>query len=196
MAAARPTSKPSWRADVPTAIRIRPSHRSGMIGRNRLTSGSALTPHRHPPPARRQRRDLSRRQGSAGAARALAGQGLLFAARRPGRIRRIAAHGAASRGRRGNRRCKSRSSDLAGWREVLPGAGGGGHYLIMSFAARWIAREPVLNDEHDDFRWLDAGRARRSQGHRRPAGGHRRRPGGWSERRNFLPRLRALLPAH
>ena len=28
---------------------------------------------------------------------------------------------------------------LAGWREVLPGAGGGGHYLIMSFAARWPA---------------------------------------------------------
>jgi ADP-ribose pyrophosphatase YjhB (NUDIX family) len=44
--------------------------------------------------------------------------------------------------------------DFAGWREVLPGAGGGGHYLIMSFAARWMAREPVLNDEHDDFKWL------------------------------------------
>ena len=43
---------------------------------------------------------------------------------------------------------------LAGWREVLPGTGGGGHYLIMSFAARWTAREPVLNDEHDDFRWM------------------------------------------
>lgn len=43
---------------------------------------------------------------------------------------------------------------LAGWREVLPAAGGGGHYLIMSFAARWIAREPVLNHEHDDFKWL------------------------------------------
>ena len=44
--------------------------------------------------------------------------------------------------------------DLAGWREVLPGTGGGGHYLIMSFAARWISGEPVLNDELDDFRWL------------------------------------------
>jgi 8-oxo-dGTP diphosphatase len=43
---------------------------------------------------------------------------------------------------------------LAGWREVVPGAGGGGHYLIMSFAARWISGEPVLNDELDDFRWL------------------------------------------
>jgi 8-oxo-dGTP diphosphatase len=44
---------------------------------------------------------------------------------------------------------------LAGWREVVPGTSGGGHYLIMSFAARWVARDPVLNDEHDDFRWLD-----------------------------------------
>jgi ADP-ribose pyrophosphatase YjhB (NUDIX family) len=43
---------------------------------------------------------------------------------------------------------------LAGWREVLPSAGGGGHYLIMSFAARWKALEPVLNEEHDDFKWL------------------------------------------
>jgi 8-oxo-dGTP diphosphatase len=43
---------------------------------------------------------------------------------------------------------------LTGWREVLPTASGGGHYLIMSFAARWSAGEPVLNDEHDDFKWL------------------------------------------
>ena len=43
---------------------------------------------------------------------------------------------------------------LAGWREVLPGTLGGGHYLILSFAARWISGEPVLNDELDDFRWL------------------------------------------
>ena len=43
---------------------------------------------------------------------------------------------------------------LAGWREVVPGAAGGGHYLIMSFAARWRAGEPVLNDELDDFKWL------------------------------------------
>jgi 8-oxo-dGTP diphosphatase len=44
--------------------------------------------------------------------------------------------------------------DLAGWREVLPEAAGGGHYLIMSFAARWTFGEPVLNDELDDFKWL------------------------------------------
>ena len=43
---------------------------------------------------------------------------------------------------------------LAAWREVVPGAAGGGHYLIMSFAARWTFGEPVLNDELDDFRWL------------------------------------------
>ena len=44
---------------------------------------------------------------------------------------------------------------LAGWREVVPGTKGGGHYLIMSFATRWIAGEPVLNEELDDFRWLE-----------------------------------------
>ncbi len=42
---------------------------------------------------------------------------------------------------------------FAGWREVLPAAGGGGHYVIISFAARWRANEPVLNEEHDDFTW-------------------------------------------
>ncbi|MBR0774531.1 NUDIX hydrolase [Bradyrhizobium diazoefficiens] len=43
---------------------------------------------------------------------------------------------------------------LAGWREVLPAAAGAGHYLIMSFAARWVAREPALNEELDDYRWV------------------------------------------
>lgn len=43
---------------------------------------------------------------------------------------------------------------LAGWREVLPAAPGASHYLIMSFAACWVAREPVLNDELDDYRWI------------------------------------------
>jgi 8-oxo-dGTP diphosphatase len=42
---------------------------------------------------------------------------------------------------------------FAGWREVLPTASGGGHYLILSFAARWLVGEVVLNDEHDDFKW-------------------------------------------
>jgi 8-oxo-dGTP diphosphatase len=46
---------------------------------------------------------------------------------------------------------------LSGWREVLPansgGSGGGGHYVIMSFAARWRAGEIRLNDELDDFQW-------------------------------------------
>jgi 8-oxo-dGTP diphosphatase len=45
-------------------------------------------------------------------------------------------------------------ADLAAWREVLPTAKGGGHYLIMSFAARWSAGEVVLNDELDDYKWL------------------------------------------
>jgi 8-oxo-dGTP diphosphatase len=52
-------------------------------------------------------------------------------------------------------RLKIEIVDLAGWREVVPAAGGGGHYLIMSFAARWASGEPVLNDELDDVRWLN-----------------------------------------
>ena len=48
--------------------------------------------------------------------------------------------------------------ELAGWREVLPGdSATGGHYVIMSFAARWVGREPVLNEEHDDYKWLQPG---------------------------------------
>jgi 8-oxo-dGTP diphosphatase len=43
---------------------------------------------------------------------------------------------------------------LAGWREVLPATAGAGHYLIMSFATRWVAGEPALNDELDDHRWI------------------------------------------
>ena len=43
---------------------------------------------------------------------------------------------------------------LAGWHEVLPGSTGSGHFLIMSFAARWTFGEPVLNEELDDLRWL------------------------------------------
>ena len=46
---------------------------------------------------------------------------------------------------------------LAGWREVLPPQGGapgrGGHYVILSFAARWRAGDIRLNDELDDFQW-------------------------------------------
>jgi 8-oxo-dGTP diphosphatase len=44
--------------------------------------------------------------------------------------------------------------DLAGWREVVPSAEGGGHYVIMSFAAHWQSGEVVLNEELDDHRWL------------------------------------------
>ena len=44
--------------------------------------------------------------------------------------------------------------DLAGWREVVPTAEGGGHYVIMSFAAHWQSGEVVLNEELDDHRWL------------------------------------------
>ena len=46
---------------------------------------------------------------------------------------------------------------LAGWREVLPasqgGKGGGGHYVILPFAARWQSGEVRLNPELDEFQW-------------------------------------------
>ncbi len=43
---------------------------------------------------------------------------------------------------------------LAGWREVLPETAGGGHFVILPFAARWRAGEVRLNAELDDFQWL------------------------------------------
>jgi ADP-ribose pyrophosphatase YjhB (NUDIX family) len=47
---------------------------------------------------------------------------------------------------------------LAGHREVIVRDGEGRaerHFVILSFAARWIAGEPVLNEELDDARWID-----------------------------------------
>jgi ADP-ribose pyrophosphatase YjhB (NUDIX family) len=29
------------------------------------------------------------------------------------------------------------------------------HFVILCFAARWLAGEPVLNEELDDARWID-----------------------------------------
>lgn len=43
---------------------------------------------------------------------------------------------------------------LAAWREVLPTTEGGGHFVILSFAAYWRAGEPALNEELDDYQWL------------------------------------------
>jgi 8-oxo-dGTP diphosphatase len=46
---------------------------------------------------------------------------------------------------------------LAGNREVIMRDGQGRverHFVILCFAARWLAGEPVLNEELDDARWL------------------------------------------
>ncbi len=43
---------------------------------------------------------------------------------------------------------------LAGIREVLPREGANGHYVVLSYAALWRSGEVVLNDEHDDSRWV------------------------------------------
>lgn len=48
---------------------------------------------------------------------------------------------------------------LAAFREVLPDASRGqnGHYVILSFAARWTAGEVQLNEELDDAQWRAPG---------------------------------------
>jgi ADP-ribose pyrophosphatase YjhB (NUDIX family) len=49
---------------------------------------------------------------------------------------------------------------LAGQRDVIVRDAQGRierHFVILCFAARWIAGEPVLNEELDDARWLGAG---------------------------------------
>lgn len=44
---------------------------------------------------------------------------------------------------------------LIGYREALPPrTGGHGHFVILPFAARWVANEVALNDELDDAKWL------------------------------------------
>lgn len=43
---------------------------------------------------------------------------------------------------------------LAGLREVVPGPANAGHYVILPFAARWVAGEPILNEELDDAVWV------------------------------------------
>ena len=46
---------------------------------------------------------------------------------------------------------------LAGHREVIARDTQGRverHFVILCFAARWLAGEPVLNEELDDARWL------------------------------------------
>jgi ADP-ribose pyrophosphatase YjhB (NUDIX family) len=47
---------------------------------------------------------------------------------------------------------------LVGYREALPPrTGGHGHFVILPFAARWVAGDVALNDELDDARWLTPG---------------------------------------
>src|SRR5579864_291733 len=48
---------------------------------------------------------------------------------------------------------------LAGYREAIGREAAGGrihrHFVILPFAARWIAGEPVLNEELSEAAWLD-----------------------------------------
>lgn len=47
---------------------------------------------------------------------------------------------------------------LAGYREVVARDGDNRverHFVILPFAARWVAGEPTLNEELSEFRWID-----------------------------------------
>ena len=47
---------------------------------------------------------------------------------------------------------------LAGHRDVIARDAQGRierHFVILCFAARWLAGEPILNDELDDARWVE-----------------------------------------
>lgn len=46
---------------------------------------------------------------------------------------------------------------LAGYREIIARDGAGRverHFVILTFAARWVAGEPKLNEELSEARWL------------------------------------------
>jgi ADP-ribose pyrophosphatase YjhB (NUDIX family) len=46
---------------------------------------------------------------------------------------------------------------LAGHREIITRDAAGRverHFVVLAFAARWIAGEPVLNEELAEFRWV------------------------------------------
>ena len=69
-------------------------------------------------------------------------------------------HDAVTREVREETRLEIEPVALAGQRDVIVRDAQGRierHFVILCFAARWIAGEPVLNEELDDARWLKAG---------------------------------------
>jgi len=123
------------------------------------------------PPTCRQRRHFPRRQATAGPPRPLAGQG--FYSLPGGRVEfGESLHTAL------HREVDEETGlriEIFGPRRLARGAAGRQRRRPLRHhvrsAARWTAREPVLNDEHDGFQMDRSGRHRRPQGHRRPAAG-------------------------
>jgi 8-oxo-dGTP diphosphatase len=73
---------------------------------------------------------------------------------------------------------------LAGYREAIARDGDGRvemHFVILPFAARWIAGEPVLNDELTEALWLEPAAVadRRASGNHRECGGNHDKAVGW-----------------
>ncbi len=130
MATARPTSTTSWPTE-PVASPVQPSHPQLAVSAAIFRDGKVLL-------VRRARSPAEGRYSLPGG-RVEFGETL---------------HTALHREVDEETALKIEIAGLAGWREVVPETSGGGHYVIMSFAALWSSGEPVLNDEHDDFRWL------------------------------------------
>ena len=154
----------------------------GRRGRRRHHHGELMTawsPRFSPPtPSSPSAPRFSRRQGVAGPALALAGQGLLFVPRRPGRIRRIAAHGAASRGRRGNRLA---NRDIGPRRLARGAAGSRRRRPLPDHVVRGALDRPGAGPERRARRFRMVRPRTRSATSRSPAASWRssRRPGGW-----------------
>jgi 8-oxo-dGTP diphosphatase len=52
---------------------------------------------------------------------------------------------------------------LAGWRDAIARDADGSvatHFVVFPFAAHWRRGEVILNDEHDDYKWISPSRLR------------------------------------
>ena len=124
-----------------------------------------------------QRRYRARRQDPGGAAGAAAGARALHPSGRRGRGRRDPGS-RPSRARcarkpawhRAGRRSPAFAKPSSATRRIVSQR----HFVILCFAARWLAGEPVLNEELSEALWIEPAELAGLQDHPGPCG-HRRR---------------------
>ena len=133
----------------------RPEQRTSAQRRGAALTHGGRPQLSHATDPRGQRRHHPRRQGADRAPRPAAGGRALHAARRRRRGRREPRRGGRARGDGGDRLAVEPVA-LAGYREAIVRDGDGRierHFVILPFAARWIAGEPVLNEELSEAAW-------------------------------------------